>query len=133
MTGVRVILNVSELTSWAAQTGRDIGPALQRFNQRIAALVERAAIKNLSGGGAPGSYPVPVPTGTLRGSVGSISDQASATIFATAEYAGSVHIGYQAYGNPHAKIIPARPYLADGIEAVDIEGELEDTLTRVFA
>lgn len=133
MTGLRVIFNITDLKAWADQTGRDLGPALRRFNQRIAALVERGAVKNLSGSGAPGSYPVPVPTGTLRGSVGSQSDETSATIFATAEYAGSVHAGYQAYGNPRAKIIPPRPYLADAAEAVDIQGELEDSLNRVFA
>ena len=133
MTGLRVILDVSDLTRSLARQGREIGPALRRFNQRIAALVEQGARKNLTGAGAPGSYPVPIRTGALRGSLASESDQTSATIFATAEYAGAVHVGYRAYGRPNGKVIPPRPFLADALEQTDIPGELNAALEQVFA
>lgn len=132
MIGVRAILDVSDLTATLAREGRDLSPALRRFTRRIAALVEQQATKRLSGGGAPGSYPIPTPTGHLRRGMGSESDDTSATIFNTAEYAAANHEGFRAYNNPKARVIPPRPYLADGIEATDIPGELNDALVRVF-
>lgn len=133
MTGVRVILNVTDLQRTLTRQGRDLSPALRRFTQRIAQLVEQGAIQRLTGAGAPGAYPVPVRTGTLRGSVASQSDETSATIFATAEYAGAVHAGYRAYGRPNGKVIPPRPFLGDALAATDIAGELNDAVAQVFA
>lgn len=135
MTGVRVILDVSDLRARLAKQGRDLTPALRRFNQRIAILVEQGAEKRLRGGGgaAPGAYPVPIRTGFLRRSLASQSDDTSATIFNTAEYAGSVHAGYRPYGNSRATPIPARPFLADALEDTDIVGEFNSALAMVFA
>lgn len=133
MIGVRAIFDVSDLRKRAAQIQLDLTPAFRRFFQRIAALVEANTGKHLSGSGAPGAYPVPVRTGTLLGSLASEFDESSATVFATAEYAGSVITGYRAYGRPNGKVIPARPYLPDGINDTDIAGELNDALQRVFA
>lgn len=133
MIGVRAIMDVSSLRSTLQRQGRDLGPVLVRFMQRIAVLVEQNSTKRLAGSGAPGAYPVPIRTGFLRRSMGSESDATSATVFNTAEYAGAIHAGYRPYGNPKANAIAARPFLADGTEETDIQGELNDALLKVFS
>lgn len=132
MIGVRAIMDVSHLRTTLARQGRDLSPALRHFMRRIAGLVEENATNRLSGSGEPGSYPIPTPTGNLRGSMGSESDDSSATIFNTAEYAAAAHAGFRAYNNPKGRVIPPRPYIADGINDTDIPGELNDALARVF-
>lgn len=83
--------------------------------------VERAQVKNLSGGGAPFSYPVPVRTGNLRRSAGhSRESLTSGYVFNTAAYAGAVHSGHVSEwtgrGEHRTVDRTARPFLTDAVE-----------------
>lgn len=109
--------------------------ALRRGLRRIATLVERGAMRNLSGPGgnrAPGAYPVPRRTGFLARSMYSTVRARSAEVGNTAEYAAAVHNGFRAYGNPHAPYYGRRPYLEDAARDVDPLQELADALGRVL-
>lgn len=70
--------------------------ALSRGLARALALVDGAAQDNLSGAGAPGSYPVPVRTGNLRRSQGMrLLSPTAGLVFNTARYAAAIHGGLQ--------------------------------------
>lgn len=132
MTGLVVTLDGRELGRALRVSSRELRPALARFYQRIAVLVERGASERTRGQGAPGSYPIPVRTGDLRRSIASESNDRSATIFSTAVHAGAQHRGYKPYGNARAKPIPPRPFLFDAADKVTVEDELADVLAKVF-
>lgn len=87
----------------------------------VAITVERAAEKNLRGGGsaAPGSYPVPVRTGNLRRSLQSRFDERQSMVINSAVYARAIHEGFQPYGNPKARRIGRRPFLQDAVDSID--------------
>lgn len=107
--------------------------ALQRAMRRIGAKVERAMTKRLSGGGAPGAYPVPRRTGHLARSGGSRVSRRSVEVFNSAAYAGSVHNGFRAFGNPNAPFYDARPFLEDAAtKDVDAMDEIMAELSTVM-
>lgn len=106
--------------------------ALRRGMANIGAQVERAANRNLSGGGAPGAYPVPRRTGNLARSLGSQVGRRHVVVFNDAEYAGAVHDGFRAYGNPAAPHYPGRPFLSDAANQVDALGLLLAELEPVL-
>ena len=109
--------------------------ALRAGLRRIATLVEREAMRNLSGpGGAnsPGHYPVPRRTGFLARSMFSRVRGRTAEVGNTAEYAPAIHNGFRAFGNPHAPYYGARPFLADAAQTVDPVRELSDALAQVL-
>ena len=85
----------------------------RRFLLRLSATVERDATRNLSGGGAPGAYPVPRRSGHLARSMGSEVGRRHAVVFNAATYGRAVHEGFHAYGNPNAPFYGPRRYLAD--------------------
>lgn len=132
MAGLRVILDTGQLQDALGASRAQLSPALRRFFQRIATLVERGAIKNTSGSGAPGGYPIPIRSGDLRRSIASEFTAASATVFSTAEHADAQQAGYRPYGNPKAAPIRPRPFTHDAARQAPIEDELADALTRVF-
>lgn len=116
-------------------TAGDLARQYQRYAQRwdaavakglrdIAISVEREAVKNATGGknDAPGSYPIPTPTGNLRRSIGSRFGANESMVIATAEYASAIHKGFTPYGNPNArKSYIGRPFLTDAVEAIDLQ------------
>lgn len=100
--------------------------------RNIGDKVEREANRNLSGGGAPGAYPVPRRTGNLARSGGNVLGQRSVVVFNSAEYAGAVHEGFRAYGNPNAPFYPGREFLADAADKVDPVAEILEPLERAL-
>lgn len=94
--------------------------AIRRGTRNVLLTVERQAVKNLSGAGAPGSYPVPIRTGNLRRSMGVRQESETVGyVFNRARHARAIHAGFKPYGNPHAHVIPARPFLDDAAASVD--------------
>ena len=53
-----------------AKRAADLPAAIKRGTRNVLLAVDRAAVKNLSGSGAAGSYPVPIRAGNLRRSNG---------------------------------------------------------------
>ena len=105
--------------------------AVRAALRRIGELTERGMNRNLSGGGTPGAYPVPRRSGHLARSGGMQLGDRAVVIFNTAQYAGAVHDGFRAFGNPNAPFYPARPFLVDAAMQVDPAAELIDTLERI--
>lgn len=103
-----------------AQRAAALPAAIRRGTRNVLLAVEREAVKNLSGSGAPGSYPIPTPSGTLRRSMGVRQESETVGyVFNRARYARAIHAGFKPYGNPHAHVIPARPFLSDAAASVD--------------
>lgn len=95
---------------------------------RAALAIERAATLNLTGSGAPYSYPVPVRSGTLHRGMGTEQPQSVlAIVFNAVEYAWPVHTGdvnewRSHYAGPSDDYVmtvsrPARPFLDDAVAA----------------
>lgn len=105
--------------------------AIQIFLRDTAAAVDREATRNLSGGGAPGTYPVPRRTGNLARQQGHSAARRTAVVWNAAPYAGAVHEGFQPYGNPRASWMPGRPFLTDAVAKVDPAARLQQALDRV--
>ncbi|HPG93672.1 MAG TPA: hypothetical protein PLR28_03850 [Dokdonella sp.] len=91
--------------------------------------IDRAAIGNLTGSGAPYAYPVPVRTGNLRASQRLEQPQpALAILFNVADYAWAVHSGdvnewrshYAGASDDHTMAVSRRPrpFLDDAVAAV---------------
>lgn len=103
-----------------AQRAAAIPAAVRRGTRNVLLAVEQKATANLSGSGAPGSYPIPVRTGNLRRSMGVRQESDTVGyVFNRAVYARAHHEGFHPYGNKKAKRIPARPFLTNAAEAVD--------------
>lgn len=101
---------------WRAETSG----AWKKGLRAAARAVERAAVKRLSGSGAARAYPVPIVTGTLRRGMGVRVENTAALVFNATAYGHAVHVGYHPYGNKRAEKVPARPYLTDAVESVDV-------------
>lgn len=132
MAMLRVTIDTRELQAALGVSRAQLTPAMRRFFQRVAALVERGGEKNLKGSGASRSYPIPIRTSHLHGAQGSESSPRHAEIFNTALYADAQQAGYFPYGNKALTPIPPRPFNRDAAKAAPIEDELADALMRVF-
>ena len=108
-----------------------VDSVVQRFLRDVSARVDREQIRNLSGGGPAGAYPVPRRTGNLARSAGHTVSRTSAVVYQAASYARAVHEGFQAYGNPDAPYYGPRRSLTDAIETVDPVDRLADMWERV--
>ena len=106
------------------RAGRWRAAALSGLRRALVA-VETAATRRLGGGGAAGSYPVPVRTGNLRRSMGfKLLSDTTGVVFNTARYAAAIHGGLQP--RKHAgsgadavyvfDSVPARAFLDDALE-----------------
>lgn len=113
------------------RAGRWRAAALAGLRRALVA-VETAATRNLSGGGKPGSYPVPVRTGNLRRGMGfKLLDDRAGVVFNTARYASAIHGGLQPRkhaGHGASAVyefdsVPARPFLDDAVDTAK-PGEL---------
>lgn len=134
---VTMASNAGELAAKYRDLEVRLSAALQRGLLASMSKVEELAQANLSGGGAPFTYPVPVRTGNLRGQLG--ADQITPTaveVFDTADYARAVHEGVftQWAGRGKTRIVqkPERPFLTDALATADptqiVLGELERTV-----
>ena len=95
--------------------------------KRLAIAVDNAQVENLSGSGGPGSYPVRVDTGNLRGShFFDVKDDKLAIVGNTAEYAHAIHSGEMKTRSGNLYAVPGRPFLddaADSVNGVDVVGK----------
>lgn len=122
MTRVSVTSTAGALARQFQAYARAWDAAVAKGLRDVAITVERGAVKNATGGknDAPGSYPIPTPTGTLRRSIGSRFGARESMVIATAEYASAIHNGFTPYGNPNArKSYIGRPFLQDAVDAID--------------
>jgi len=113
-----------------------IDGAVQRFLGDLASTVERGAVKNLSGSGAPGAYPVPRRSGTLWRGMGidaprRVGDAWRMVVFNDTPYAMAVHEGFHAYGNPNAPYYGPRRFLTDAIADANPVEALQRALDAV--
>lgn len=129
---IRVTHNFGRLPPRLRETVKGWDGALQRAMRRIGAKVERAMNQRLSGGGEPGAYPVPRRSGHLARSGGSQVQRRSVAIFNSAVYAGAVHNGFRAYGNPDAPYYGPRPFLEDAAKTVNPMDEIMTELSAVL-
>lgn len=134
---VTVSSNAGELAAKYRDLEVRLSAALQRGLLAAMSKVEELAQANLSGSGAPFTYPVPVRTGNLRGQLNAEPITTTAVeVFDTADYARAVHDGVftQWAGRGKTRIVdkPARPFLTDALAAADptqiVVAELERTV-----
>lgn len=117
MTGV--LTNARQVAAIFADRSKRWDAALARAMRRALVAVEGAAADQLSGSGAPLSYPVPVRTGYLRRALGSkLVSQTEGLVFNTANYAHAVHSGRVGvgYGRKGVRQVAARPFLEDALK-----------------
>lgn len=123
----RTVVDASDTVKLLDGTARNSRAAARALMRSLAIQLQRAAVKRSSGPNtaAPGAYPIPRRTGThARGFAIELSDR-SAIVFNANVYARSLHDGFKPYGNPHAKVIPARPYFDDAMEKdLDVDAAL---------
>jgi hypothetical protein len=122
MTRVSITHTAGQLAKQFQGYAQRWAAAVAKGLRDIAITVERGATKNTSGSGnaAPGSYPVPIRTGTLRRSIQSRFGARDAMVVAAAQYASAIHNGFTPYGNPNARLsYIGRPFLQDAVDAID--------------
>lgn len=135
----RVTSNSADLAAKYRGLPGKLDAALERGLLNAMQAVEAEALHNLSGGGVPFSYPVPVRTGNLRGQLGAEKlSPTAAQVFDTADYAWAVHEGvfnqWAGRGKTRRVPRPARPFLTDALRSAEPLGVIVDELERaVFA
>ena len=112
-----------QLAALYAQRAREVPDAARRGFRNWLTTVDRAAVKNLTGGGsdAPGSYPVPIRRGNLRRGQGTrVTGEMQGIVFNRTAYANAIHRGMTPYNNPKARYsYLGRPFLDDAVASVD--------------
>ena len=104
---------------------------LPAFLRDLAQRVDRDMVRNLSGGGSPGAYPVPRRTGTLARSSGHTVGHRQAVVWNAAAYARAVHEGFHAFNNPNAPYYGPRRFLTDAVANANPVERLQQALERV--
>lgn len=105
---VGIVSNAGQIAKRYQRRRQRLDRALGRGLKKAAAAIDREQVDNLSGSGsaAPGDYPVPIRTGTLRGGhFFRVRSERLAIVGNTTEYAVAIH--------------EDRPFLDDAAEAVD--------------
>lgn len=129
---MRVETNLGSVADGFRRRGDDVAPAVRRGLRTIGIQLERGITRNLTGGGGPGSYPVPRRTGFLaRSTSPPVLTRNSVSVSNDATYALAVHEGFRAFGNPSAPYYGPRRFAADAVDKVDgvqiLLAELERT------
>lgn len=135
---IRIGENSDEAAA-SVRAKRDALPgAVERGMRSWLLAVEAKAVKNLSGGGAPYSYPVPVRSGNLRG--GRTVQQPSpgiGVISFTADYAMAVHSGivteFAGRGKTRKVQRKARPFAQDAVDSTDGASYIIGPVSEVLA
>lgn len=112
--------NAAEVAIAVRELGPAMHAALHRGMRKALNRLERHAAINLSGAGAPWSYPVPVRSGNLRRSLR--REQRSAVegyVIAGASYAWAIHEGEMEVGGA-MRSYTRRPFMDDASDAVDV-------------
>lgn len=120
---LRAVFDAAQVQAAMGQGAMLIPAAREAMLRSLAIQAERSATRLAGGPGtdAPGAYPIPIRTGTLRRGMRFRVQKDSAIVFNSVAYARAVHDGYQPYGNPRAHAIPARPYFSDAIAELDLD------------
>jgi len=118
---MRMTIDDGGLRRWGSDARTQIPAARKALLRMLATRLEGHALDLSKGGSAPGDYPIPVRSGKFRGAFGIRVSDRSAVVFNDSNYARAIHEGYQPYGNPHARPIPARPYFSDAFDRLDLD------------
>lgn len=125
--------NASQIAKRYRRRAGGLDKAVRRGLRKYAIAVDREQVKNLSGSGAPGSYPVPVRKGTLRGGHFFEVSRRFAVVGNTTEYAPAVHGGELATNEGLRFAVKGRPFLDDAAEAVDGTAMLAGEVKKAMA
>lgn len=122
MIGIQT--NAPEVAAAIAAKRDAIAAAVQKGMRSALLAVETEAVKNLSGGGKPYSYPVPVRTDNLRRARTVQQPEPGLGLIAfTADYAWAIETGKvtEWAGRGKTRIVQRtpRPFAADAVETVD--------------
>ena len=122
MIGIQT--NAPEVAAAIAAKRDAIAAAVQKGMRSALLAVEAEAVRNLSGGGKPYSYPVPVRTGNLRRARTVQQPEPGLGLIAfTADYAWAVHSGkvtqWAGRGKTREVQRTPRPFAEDAVETVD--------------
>lgn len=109
------------LRRWGSDARTQVPAARKALLRILATRLEGHAQDLAAGSGAAGDYPIPRRSGGLWQGFGTRVNDRSAVVFNNMLYAQKVHEGYQPYGNPHARPIPARPYFSDAFDRLDLD------------
>lgn len=116
--------NADDVADTVAQKRAGISRAVASGTRSALLAIESEAVKNLSGDGAPFSYPVPVRTGNLRRDRTVQQPEPGIGILAfLASYAWAVHEGevgeYEGRGKTKIVQRSPRPFAQDAVDKVD--------------
>lgn len=120
---LRAVFDEAQVQAAMGQGAMLIPAAREAMLRSLGIQAVRTATRLAGGPGteAPGTYPIPIRTGTLRRGMNFQLAGNAAIVFNETAYARAVHDGYQPYGNPRAHAIPARPYFTDAIAELDLD------------
>jgi len=135
---IRIETNSDEASANVRAKRDAFGGAVERGMRSLLLAVESEAVKNLSGEGAPYSYPVPVRTGNLRGARTVQQPSPGIGIISfTAEYAMAVHSGlvteWAGRGKTRKVQRPARQFAQDAVDKIDGAKYIIDPVAEVMA
>lgn len=131
-----MISATSNFSSFASRyrarvAGWDAG--LKRAMNTIGAQTNAEQLKNLSGEGLPGSYPIPQRTKKLYDSAGYQAGANFVVVFNTAKHAWANTEGFYPYGNFTLAKIRARPFLHRAAAKVDGTQILHEVMLGVLS
>jgi hypothetical protein len=128
--------NMAQLAEKYRARARYMDELVTKVLRSAAAAIDRKQVENLSGSGAdePGSYPVPVRKGTLRGGHGfAVTGRGEAAVFNTTAYAMAVHTGNRATNQGVKYAVRPRPFLDEAAAQVDVGKRMQTALRKAFA
>lgn len=132
---MKVSSNVNQLAEKYRARARYMDELVAKVLRSSAAAIDRKQVEKLSGSGAdePGSYPVPVRKGTLRG--GNFFRVASgfAVVGNTTAYAMAVHTGNRSTNQGVKYAVKPRPFLDEAAAEVDVGKRMQRALRKAFA
>jgi len=121
---IEVTSNADDVAGTLAARQAAVSEAVRTGVRSALLAIEREAVKNLSGGGAPWTYPVPVRTGNLRGARTVQQPEPGIGIISfTAAYAWAIHSGnvtqWAGRGKTRQVQNQARQFAQDAVDKVD--------------
>lgn len=134
---INITTNAPEVAATIAAKRDAIAAAVQKGMRSALLAVEADAVKNLSGGGQPYSYPVPVRTGNLRSARTVQQPEPGLGLIAfTADYAWAIATGHvtewAGRGKTRTVQRTARPFAADAVESADPARYVIDAVAEVI-
>lgn len=136
MTAIQT--NAGEVASTIAAKRDAIAGAVSKGMRSALLATDSAAVENLSGGGKPYAYPVPVRTGNLRRARTVQQPQPGLGIIAfLAAYAWAIETGkvseWAGRGKTRRVQRTARPFAADAVEKADPARYVIEAVSEVVA